>query len=89
MSCSDVYLLIQLPCHVQKYLVFTVNVMLYIFCNYLFYRLVCVGGDGMFSEVLNGLMTRTSQENNIQQSGNFEPVPSNIRIGIIPAGNYL
>ncbi|XP_052778575.1 ceramide kinase-like [Mya arenaria] len=49
--------------------------------------LVCVGGDGMFSEILNGLLTRTARENGIEETGRFEPVPPDIRIGIIPAGS--
>ncbi|XP_074182694.1 ceramide kinase isoform X2 [Rhinolophus sinicus] len=49
---------------------------------------VCVGGDGMFSEVLHGLIGRT------QRSAGVDPnqpraalVPSALRIGIIPAGS--
>ncbi|WAR26114.1 CERK1-like protein, partial [Mya arenaria] len=36
--------------------------------------LVCVGGDGMFSEILNGLLTRTARENGIEETGRFEPI---------------
>ncbi|ERE86458.1 ceramide kinase-like protein [Cricetulus griseus] len=50
--------------------------------------IVCVGGDGMFSEVLHGVIGRT------QQSAGIDPnhpravlVPSTLRIGIIPAGS--
>ncbi|XP_029418249.1 ceramide kinase [Nannospalax galili] len=50
--------------------------------------IVCVGGDGMFSEVLHGLIGRT------QRSAGIDPnhskavlVPSTLRIGIIPAGS--
>uniref|UniRef100_A0ABK0LDE2 Ceramide kinase n=1 Tax=Rattus norvegicus TaxID=10116 RepID=A0ABK0LDE2_RAT len=50
--------------------------------------IVCVGGDGMFSEVLHGVIGKT------QQSAGVDPnhpravlVPSTLRIGIIPAGS--
>ncbi|XP_077025314.1 ceramide kinase isoform X2 [Tamandua tetradactyla] len=49
---------------------------------------ICVGGDGMFSEVLHGLIGRTQQDAGIDQN---QPraalVPSPLRIGIIPAGS--
>ncbi|XP_016071801.1 PREDICTED: ceramide kinase [Miniopterus natalensis] len=49
---------------------------------------VCVGGDGMFSEVLHGLIGRTQRIAGVDQN---EPraalVPSQLRIGIIPAGS--
>ncbi|KAJ8791818.1 hypothetical protein J1605_020540 [Eschrichtius robustus] len=48
---------------------------------------VCVGGDGMFSEVLHGLVGRTQRDAGVDQD---QPraalVPSPLRIGIIPAG---
>lgn len=50
-------------------------------------RIVCVGGDGMFSEVLHGLIGRTQRNAGVDQN---QPraalVPSPVRIGIIPAG---
>ncbi|XP_030742014.1 ceramide kinase [Echinops telfairi] len=50
--------------------------------------IVCVGGDGMFSEVLHGLVGRTQQNAGVDQN---QPratlVPSPLRIGIIPAGS--
>lgn len=50
-------------------------------------RIVCVGGDGMFSEVLHGLIGRTQRNAGVDQN---QPraalVPSPLRIGIIPAG---
>ncbi|XP_059793174.1 ceramide kinase isoform X1 [Balaenoptera ricei] len=49
---------------------------------------VCVGGDGMFSEVLHGLVGRTQRDAGVDQD---QPraalVPSPLRIGIIPAGS--
>lgn len=49
---------------------------------------ICVGGDGMFGEVLNGIMIRTQRENNVQ----YELIDSalkkpNLTLGIIPAGS--
>lgn len=50
--------------------------------------IVCVGGDGMFSEVLHGLIGSTQWNAGVDQN---EPraalVPSRLRIGIIPAGS--
>ncbi|XP_032272815.1 ceramide kinase, partial [Phoca vitulina] len=50
--------------------------------------IVCVGGDGMFSEVLHGLVGRTQRNAGVDQN---QPraalVPSPLRIGIIPAGS--
>ncbi|XP_058164936.1 ceramide kinase [Dasypus novemcinctus] len=50
--------------------------------------IVCVGGDGTFSEVLHGLIGRTQRDAGVDQN---QPraalVPSPLRIGIIPAGS--
>eukprot|EP00070_Physeter_catodon_P039634 XP_028346528.1 ceramide kinase isoform X3 [Physeter catodon] len=50
--------------------------------------IVCVGGDGMFSEVLHGLLGRTQRDAGVDQD---QPraalVPSPLRIGVIPAGS--
>ncbi|XP_030892421.1 ceramide kinase [Leptonychotes weddellii] len=50
--------------------------------------IVCVGGDGMFSEILHGLVGRTQRNAGVDQN---QPraalVPSPLRIGIIPAGS--
>lgn len=52
------------------------------------FRVVSVGGDGMFHEVLNGLLMRAQQEAMLNSSSqDFQPVPLNIPIGIIPAGS--
>ncbi|XP_020600434.1 ceramide kinase-like [Orbicella faveolata] len=49
---------------------------------------VSVGGDGMFHEVLNGLVIRAQQDAMLDStSRDFQPVPLNIPIGIIPAGS--
>ncbi|XP_035676887.1 ceramide kinase-like [Branchiostoma floridae] len=50
--------------------------------------IVCVGGDGMFSEILNGLITRTQQEAGVDKDWlAAELVRPHLRIGIIPAGS--
>ncbi|XP_064606298.1 ceramide kinase-like isoform X2 [Liolophura sinensis] len=49
--------------------------------------LICVGGDGMFSELLNGLLTHTEQDLGIAQTPDHRPVTPSVRIGIIPAGS--
>lgn len=49
--------------------------------------IVCVGGDGMFSEVMHGLIGRIQKDSGIDQNNPKAPlVQCNIRIGIIPAG---
>ncbi|KAM9327512.1 ceramide kinase [Pholidichthys leucotaenia] len=49
---------------------------------------VCVGGDGMFSEVLHGLVTRTQTDHHLNYNQpDAELVPCSLRIGIIPAGS--
>ncbi|KAJ0064293.1 hypothetical protein NL108_001611, partial [Boleophthalmus pectinirostris] len=47
---------------------------------------VCVGGDGMFSEILHGLIGRTQQEANLCENDptvSLQPCP--LHVGIIPA----
>ncbi|XP_029318010.1 ceramide kinase [Cottoperca gobio] len=49
---------------------------------------VCVGGDGMFSEILHGLITRTQTDSGVdQKQPDAELVPCSLHIGIIPAGS--
>lgn len=49
---------------------------------------VCVGGDGMFSEIVHGLISRTQADSGVDQNCPEESlVPCDIRIGIIPAGS--
>jgi len=51
------------------------------------FRIVSVGGDGMFAEVVDGLLGKI-----LKESGMSEPTPDcnlqqpKMRIGIIPAG---
>nr|XP_012612397.1 ceramide kinase [Microcebus murinus] len=50
--------------------------------------IVCVGGDGMFSEVLHGLVGRTQRSAGVDQDHPRAALaPSGLRIGIIPAGS--
>ncbi|CAI9715932.1 ceramide kinase-like isoform X1 [Octopus vulgaris] len=50
--------------------------------------IVCVGGDGMFTELLNGLLIRTLKDNgNAQPCRDTTPIQPDLRIGIIPAGS--
>lgn len=52
-------------------------------------RVVCVGGDGMFSELLHGLVTRTQLDHGVDQNQpDAELVPCSLHIGIIPAGEF-
>ncbi|CAG07450.1 unnamed protein product, partial [Tetraodon nigroviridis] len=49
---------------------------------------VCVGGDGMFSEILHGLIGRTQQEAGICENDPSAALqPCSLHIGIIPAGS--
>ncbi|XP_033858283.3 ceramide kinase-like [Acipenser ruthenus] len=50
--------------------------------------LVCVGGDGMFSELMHGLIGRTQREAGISEHDPEATLQSSsLRIGIIPAGS--
>lgn len=50
--------------------------------------IVCVGGDGMFSEVLHGVIGKTQQRAGVDPNHpRAVLVPSTLRIGIIPAGS--
>ncbi|KAM9324215.1 ceramide kinase-like [Gastrophryne carolinensis] len=49
---------------------------------------VCVGGDGMFSELLHGLVRRTQNDCGIcEDKEDAKLTPCRLRIGIIPAGS--
>ncbi|KAM4734218.1 ceramide kinase-like [Anableps anableps] len=49
---------------------------------------VCVGGDGMFSEIIHGLVWRTQIDNGVDLNCPDEDLsPCSLRIGIIPAGS--
>uniref|UniRef100_A0A1A8D5V3 Ceramide kinase n=2 Tax=Nothobranchius kadleci TaxID=1051664 RepID=A0A1A8D5V3_NOTKA len=49
---------------------------------------VCVGGDGMFSEIVHGLIWRTQIDSSLDPNSPDETLTScSLRIGIIPAGS--
>uniref|UniRef100_A0A3Q1GNC9 Ceramide kinase n=1 Tax=Acanthochromis polyacanthus TaxID=80966 RepID=A0A3Q1GNC9_9TELE len=49
---------------------------------------VCVGGDGMFSEIIHGLIWRTQIDNGVDPNCPDETLSGcSLRIGIIPAGS--
>lgn len=62
-------------------------VLLILYILILNFRVVCVGGDGMFSELLNGLCERKLKEAGLEQTPEQNPLPPDLKIGIIPAGN--
>ncbi|XP_041113465.1 ceramide kinase-like isoform X2 [Polyodon spathula] len=50
--------------------------------------IVCVGGDGMFSEVVHGLIARTQSDSGVDLNDSQAKLSQcNLRIGIIPAGS--
>ena len=52
------------------------------------YRIVTVGGDGIFSECVNGLLRRFQSEHNIDiHDTDSHLLPVNLPIGMIPAGS--
>ena len=53
-------------------------------------RVVCVGGDGMFSELLHGVIGRTQQEAGLSEHDSSGVLQScDLHIGIIPAGQAI
>ena len=54
-------------------------------------RVVCVGGDGIVHEVVNGLLEKSHRNVGIDLvdgtvPNNFTALPLNMRVGVIPAG---
>jgi len=48
---------------------------------------IAVGGDGLFNEVLNGLLVQTQQQSGVNlRRSRFVPVTPTIRLGLIPTG---
>lgn len=51
------------------------------------FRIVSVGGDGLFSECVNGLLGRIQADHDVDMHDpDSEIVASKIPIGIVPAG---
>ncbi|KAK6177295.1 hypothetical protein SNE40_015422 [Patella caerulea] len=48
---------------------------------------ISVGGDGTFSEILNGLLDRSMKDAGIAQTPLSDPVSPKLPVGIIPAGS--
>ncbi|XP_021926264.1 ceramide kinase isoform X2 [Zootermopsis nevadensis] len=49
---------------------------------------VCVGGDGTFSEVFNGLVLRTARDNGVDHNDpDVQLPPPLLRVGVIPGGS--
>ncbi|XP_056271635.1 ceramide kinase-like [Pseudoliparis swirei] len=49
---------------------------------------VCVGGDGMFSELVHGLVWRTQVDGGVDPGGpDAALLPCSLRVGVIPAGS--
>uniref|UniRef100_A0A1B6D226 DAGKc domain-containing protein n=1 Tax=Clastoptera arizonana TaxID=38151 RepID=A0A1B6D226_9HEMI len=50
--------------------------------------IVCVGGDGTFSEIMNGLLIRTARDEGIDPNNLDNELPRpKLRIGVIPGGS--
>ncbi|XP_063686194.1 ceramide kinase-like isoform X2 [Bolinopsis microptera] len=49
--------------------------------------IVCIGGDGVFHEVFNGLLWRQQYEMFGEEARKVNPQPCPIKIGLIPAGS--
>lgn len=48
----------------------------------------CVGGDGTFAEVLNGVMLRAAQDAHLNMADiNVEPPTPKLRVGMVPGGS--
>ena len=50
------------------------------------FRIVCIGGDGVFHEVFNSLLWRQQYEMYGMDARKTNPEPCPIKIGLIPAG---
>ena len=60
---------------------------IYYACTCYFDSVITVGGDGLFNEVINGLLLSTQQQSGVNmRRPQFSPVTPNIRVGVIPTG---
>ena len=50
-------------------------------------RIICVGGDGLFNQVINSLLVQTQLEAGVDiRRPRFIPARPRVKLGIIPAG---
>ena len=50
--------------------------------------IICVGGDGMFSEISFSILLKTMKQHHLNiNEKNVQLIPSRIRLGIIPCGS--
>ncbi len=50
--------------------------------------IVSVGGDGTFSEMINGVVARSANDENINLNDSLDGLPfSHVRVGVVPAGS--
>ncbi len=51
-----------------------------------YFRIVAIGGDGTVGQVLNGLLNKTQQEEDVDLHSGFSPAKGLLPLGIIPTG---
>ena len=61
--------------------------MFYCICCSLFnYSIVAMGGDGTANKVIDGILTHSQKDCDIEPKPGFTPVRAKVPIGIIPVG---
>lgn len=81
-------MIVAVSCQLLKYHVYCCSVMSIVLLYYVYYcSIVCMGGDGTASKLMNGLLCKVQKENGLDpcQPG-FTPVPAPVPLGIIPCG---
>lgn len=60
------------------------------YCIVVYCRVVCVGGDGMFAELLNGIILMHNVRSGVDLHNEHSRLRQpELRIGVIPAGTHL